>query len=325
MRKALFLLFLSSALPSFAQTAKEKGLSAITKENAMKHIAVLAHDSLDGREAGTSGGLKASYYLRSEFEETSIKPWRGKYFQSFSESPHGRNSNKKPNMQNILGYIEGKNNTEIVIVGAHYDHLGIRGNGTNDNIYNGADDNATGTSAILQIAKAFVASGEKPGRTIIFALWDGEEIGLLGSFYFVKDHASYIPIPLSAPPVIRGYVNLDMIGRNNNEVADSILHVKCTIAESKPVFKDWIKEDIDNHNLELNPEYVYLEKESRRMNSDHAPFFFKGIPIIYYNTGLHQDYHQVSDHADKINYEKVAAISKLAFLNVWNMANIKDY
>lgn len=309
-------------LPLFSQTPLEIGLETITKENAMKYIGILAHDSLEGREAGKPGGLRAAHFLKNEFESMGIKPWRGKYFQPFSGSRHGGTSNKNPNMQNVLGYIPGKNTNEVVIIGAHYDHLGVRSNGTtNDSIYNGADDNASGTSAVLQIAKAFIASGEKPERTIIFALWDGEEKGLLGSLYFVDEHMKYIPVPFIEPIPVKGYINLDMIGRNKDENATT--HVDAYITENKPVFREWIESGIEEYNLDLSPEY----KSSRQMpgGSDHMPFDMKGIPYIFYITDLHEDYHRVSDHADKINYDKATTITKMAFLNLWNMANMKDF
>lgn len=325
MRKIPLIFLLTFAIHTFSQTSANKGLETINEQTAKTYISILAHDSLEGREAGKPAGLRTANYLKNQFIEIGIKPWRGDYFQPFVGGRGNETARRTPNMQNVLGCIPGKNDTEIIVIGAHFDHLGVKDNIKGDNIFNGADDNATGVSAVLQVAKAFVATGEKPERTIVFALWDGEEKGLLGSFHFVDNHASYIPIPLINPPAIKGCINLDMIGRNNNEKTDSLSHVKSTISKDNPAFETWIKEDIEKHNLNLTPELVYLEKSSRSMNSDHAPFFAKGVPVIYYNTGLHRDYHRVSDHEDKINYEKVVNITKLAFLNLWNMATTENY
>lgn len=311
------LISLLFAIKAYPQSPVQKGLEAITKDKAMEYIGILAHDSLQGREAGKAGGLKAAQYLKSEFEKMGLKPWRGKYFQPFSGSRHEGTSRENPNMQNVLAYIPGKKSDEIVIVGAHYDHVGIRPSRTNDSIYNGADDNASGTSAVLQIAKAFVESGEKPERTVIFALWDGEEKGLLGSFFFVEDHYSYIPIPLIEPIPINGYINLDMIGRNKNDSATT--HVIAYTSNNKPELAEWIKTDITNYNLELIPDFQ--PSDQLPGGSDHLPFDRKGVPFIFYFTDLHPDYHKASDHADKINYDKVTNISKIAFLNLWQMAN----
>lgn len=320
-RFILSTLLIALTIPFLAQTPVEKGLASINREDAITYISVLASDSLEGREAGKQGGLKAAEYIKSLFEEMGIKPWRGKYFQPFSGSRHGGTSDQNPNMQNVLGYIKGKRSDEIVVVGAHYDHVGIRPNGTNDSIYNGADDNASGSSAVLQIAKAFVASGETPERTIIFALWDGEEKGLLGSFYFVEDHWKYLPIPMIEPISIKGCINLDMIGRNK-EGTDGT-HVIAFRSKSKPAFEEWIKNDIETYKLSLSPEF--RDPDSMPGGSDHMPFDMKGVPYIFYFTDLHPDYHKETDHADKINFDKVTDITKIAFLNLWNMANIKDY
>ena len=138
-----------------------------------------------------------------------------------------------------MGKIEGKNPNEIVIVGAHYDHLGIDPMLDGDQIYNGADDNASGVSAVLQIARAFLATGQQPERTVVFAFWDGEEKGLLGSKAFVQ----------SFPEIknVKGYLNFDMIGRNNNEAKPT--HVVYFYTEAHPAFGDWLKNDIKKYNL----------------------------------------------------------------------------
>lgn len=304
----------------FSQTPVEKGLSAITRQDAVTYIGVLASDSLEGRKGGEPGGAKAAGYLKGMLDSIGIKPWRGKYFQPFTPSRFQSLSGKKLSLCNVLGYIPGKNSDEIVMVGAHYDHLGIRANETNDSIYNGADDNASGVSTILQIAKAFVASGQKPERTVVFALWDGEEMGLLGSSHFVEEHFSYIPVPLLSPIPIKGYINCDMIGRNKN--GDGA-HVSVFYSDSKPVFGEWIKSGIETYSLKLTPDYPSLD--SSPGGSDHMPFMQKGVPVIFYNTDLHPDYHKPSDEADKINYDKVVDVTKLAFLNLWNMANLESF
>ena len=322
---ASFLLFLLP-LMAFGQNPVEKGLAAINRRDAVTYIGVLASDSLKGREAGKPGGLMAAEYLRSVFETLGIKPWRGKYFQPFDPSSGEIDWNKDRRMaykglemRNVIGYITGKNTDEIVIVGAHYDHLGVKANSSNDSIYNGADDNASGVSAVLQIAKAFVASGEKPERTVVFALWDAEEIGLVGSFHFVSDHFTNIPIPRMTPQTIKGYINCDMIGRNKNDIDFS--HVIYYHSTDKPILGEWMKDGIEKYKLNLKPEY--RSTEDMQGGSDHMPFEMKGIPVVFYFTDLHPDYHQPTDHADKINYDKVVDITKIAFLNLWNMANLE--
>lgn len=216
-------------------------------------------------------------------------------------------------LNNILGVIEGKNPNEIVIVGAHYDHLGLDPFLEGDQIYNGADDNASGVSAVLQIARAFVATGERPERTVIFAFWDGEEKGLLGSRHFTR---SYPEIGK-----VKGYLNFDMIGRNNDESKPK--HVVYFYTESHPAFGEWLKGDIKKYSLGLEPDYRPWDKPVG--GSDNGSFARLEIPIIWYHTDAHPDYHQPSDHAERINWEKVVAITKASFLNMWYMANKKEF
>ena len=220
---------------------------------------------------------------------------------------------QKLSLNNILGKIEGKNPNEIVIVGAHYDHLGIDPMLDGDQIYNGADDNASGVSAVLQIARAFLATGQQPERTVVFAFWDGEEKGLLGSKAFVQ----------SFPEIknVKGYLNFDMIGRNNNEAKPT--HVVYFYTEAHPAFGDWLKNDIKKYNLNLAPDYRPWDNPVG--GSDNGSFAKIGIPIIWYHTDGHSDYHQPSDHADRINWDKVVNITKASFLNMWYMANEKDF
>ncbi len=220
---------------------------------------------------------------------------------------------QKLSMRNVLGMIPGKNTKEYVIVGAHFDHLGVDPALDGDQIYNGADDNASGVSAVLQIARAFVAGGQQPERNVIFAFWDGEEKGLLGSKYFVQ----------TCPFVsqIKGYLNFDMIGRNNKPQQPR--HVVYFYTASHPAFGDWLKEDIKKYDLRLEPDYRAWDNPIG--GSDNGTFAKVGIPIIWYHTDGHPDYHQPSDHADRLNWDKVVEITKASFLNMWKMANEKSF
>lgn len=220
---------------------------------------------------------------------------------------------QKLSMRNVLGMIPGKNTKEYVIVGAHFDHLGIDPALDGDQIYNGADDNASGVSAVLQIARAFLASGQQPERNVIFAFWDGEEKGLLGSKYFVQT------CPFLSQ--IKGYLNFDMIGRNNKpQQPKQVVYFYTAV---HPVFGDWLKEDIRKYGLQLEPDYRAWENPIG--GSDNGSFAKVGIPIIWYHTDGHPDYHQPSDHADRLNWDKVVEITKASFLNMWKMANEKSF
>ena len=226
----------------------------------------------------------------------------------FSKEVH-----QKLPMTNVLGIIPGKNVNEYAIVGAHFDHLGIDPALDGDQIYNGADDNASGVSAVLQIAKAFIASGKQPERNIIFAFWDGEEKGLLGSKFFVQT------CPFISQ--VKGYLNFDMIGRNNKP--QQPMHVVYFYTEANAAFGKWLKEDIKKYNLRLEPDYRPWDKPIG--GSDNGSFAKAGVPIIWYHTDGHPDYHQPSDHADRLNWEKIVEITRASFLNAWNLANEKEY
>ena len=314
-----------------AQTNVEKGLQSINRSSAEATINFLASDELQGREAGFHGSRVTSEYIASLLQWMGVSPLADSYFQPFDAYRKERQKkgclevhpdsivklkqevHQKLSMRNVLGMIPGKNTKEYVIVGAHFDHLGIDPALDGDQIYNGADDNASGVSAVLQIARAFLASGQQPERNVIFAFWDGEEKGLLGSKYFVQTC-----LFLSQ---IKGYLNFDMIGRNNKPQQPKQVVYFYTAAH--PVFGDWLKEDIRKYGLQLEPDYRAWENPIG--GSDNGSFATVGIPIIWYHTDGHPDYHQPSDHADRLNWDKIVEITKASFLNMWKMANEKSF
>lgn len=315
----------------WAESPMKKGVDAINKVDAEAYISFLASDLLEGREAGSRGNRIAGEYIVSNLKLLGIEPLFDNYYQPFEA--YGRERQKKGRFQvhpdsiiklkqdthrklalnNIFGKIEGKNPNEYVVIGAHYDHLGYDSSLCGDQIYNGADDNASGVSAVLQVAKAFMVTGVQPERTIIFAFWDGEEKGLLGSKYFVQ----------SFPYInkVKGYLNYDMIGRNHNEAKP--MHVVYFYTESHPVFGEWLREDIKKYGLNLEPDYRPWDKPVG--GSDNASFALLDIPVIWYHTDGHPDYHMPGDHVEKINWDKLVDITKASFLNMWNLANEKSF
>ena len=316
---------------TFAQSPIERALNTINRSSAEATINFLASDELQGREAGFHGSRVTSEYIVSLLQWMGVSPLADSYFQPFDAYRKERQKkgrlevhsdsiaklkqevHQKLSMRNVLGMIPGKNTKEYVIVGAHFDHLGIDPVLDGDQIYNGADDNASGVSAVLQIARAFLASGQQPERNVIFAFWDGEEKGLLGSKYFVQT------CPFLSQ--IKGYLNFDMIGRNNKPQQPKQVVYFYTAAH--PVFGDWLKEDIRKYGLQLEPDYRAWENPIG--GSDNGSFAKVGIPIIWYHTDGHPDYHQPSDHADRLNWDKVVEITKASFLNMWKMANEKSF
>ena len=316
---------------TFAQSPIERALNTINRSSAEATINFLASDELQGREAGFHGSRVTSEYIVSLLQWMGVSPLADSYFQPFDAYRKERQKkgrlevhpdsiaklkqevHQKLSMRNVLGMILGKNTKEYVIVGAHFDHLGIDPALDGDQIYNGADDNASGVSAVLQIARAFLASGQQPERNVIFAFWDGEEKGLLGSKYFVQT------CPFLSQ--IKGYLNFDMIGRNNKPQQPKQVVYFYTAAHS--VFGDWLKEDIRKYGLQLEPDYRAWENPIG--GSDNGSFAKVGIPIIWYHTDGHPDYHQPSDHADRLNWDKIVEITKASFLNMWKMANEKSF
>ena len=316
---------------TFAQFPIERALNTINRSSAEATINFLASDELQGREAGFHGSRVTSEYIVSLLQWMGVSPLADSYFQPFDAYRKERQKkgrlevhpdsiaklkqevHQKLSMRNVLGMIPGKNTKEYVIVGAHFDHLGIDPALDGDQIYNGADDNASGVSAVLQIARAFLASGQQPERNVIVAFWDGEEKGLLGSKYFVQT------CPFLSQ--IKGYLNFDMIGRNNKPQQPKQVVYFYTAAH--PVFGDWLKEDIRKYGLQLEPDYRAWENPIG--GSDNGSFAKVGIPIIWYHTDGHPDYHQPSDHAARLNWDKVVEITKASFLNMWKMANEKSF
>lgn len=313
------------------EAAKASALGSISEDAARAHIFFLASDALEGRNAGDRGSQVAAEYIVSMLRQWGIKPLGDSYMQPFDAYSAEWQKRKRwqvdpdsiavlkttthrlKHLSNVLAMLPGKKSDEYVVLGAHFDHIGTDPTLDGDKIYNGADDNASGVSAALQIARAFAISGVQPERNIIFAFWDGEEISLLGSKYFVQT------CPFMDK--IKGYLNFDMIGRNNKP--DNPEHVVYFYTEAHPAFGDWLKADIAQYGLHLDPDYRAWDKPVG--GSDNGSFALRGVPIIWYHTDGHPDYHQPSDEADRINYPKVVDITKAAFLNLWNLANVEEY
>lgn len=328
---ALIAIVQTTLHPVIAQDTNEKGLSHISAERARNYISFLADDLLQGREAGTPGGQIAANYIVSLLRDWGIKPFlTDDYRQPFDAArvtnPQSGNWQIHPDsiagikalgahsirhMNNLLAAIPGRSN-EIVVIGAHYDHLGIMDDIGEDGCYNGADDNASGVSAVLQIAKAIKESGITPERTIVFAFWDGEEKGLLGSKHFVHTYSN--------PEQIKAYMNFDMVGRGPEH---NPRHLSYMYTASYPAFGDWLRNDMERHSFKFDPEYKAWDNPTG--GSDNAPFALAGIPIVWYHTEGHPDYHRPSDHSDKIDYTKLTDITRAAYLCALRLANEKIY
>lgn len=308
------------------EAAKAAGLQSINMDAAKAHVYFLASDELEGRKAGQNGSRVAQQYIVSLLRQWGIKPLKDDYLQPF-EAYSQEWQKKKPyyvepdsvaklkegvhrvlHLKNVLGMIPGKRSNEYIVVGAHFDHVGFDRDLEGDQIYNGADDNASGVSAALQIAHAFSVSGVQPERNVIFAFWDGEELGLLGSKYFTQT--------CEFMDQVKGYVNFDMVGRNNKP--ENPPYVVYFYTASHPDFEQWLRDDIKQYGFNLDPNYRAWDNPVG--GSDNGSFAKKNVPIIWYHTDGHPDYHQPSDEAWRINYEKLTEISRAAYLNAWNLS-----
>ncbi|MEL6357371.1 MAG: M28 family peptidase, partial [Bacteroidota bacterium] len=224
--------------------------------------------------------------------------------------------------ENVLGYLEGsdpKLKEEIVVFSAHYDHIGRRG----DAIFNGADDNASGTTTLLEVAQACMdakKSGNGPRRSILFVWVSGEEKGLLGSKYYVN-HPVF---PLENTVVD---INVDMVGRVDEKHADNPEYIYVIGSNRLSTDLHNINEEMNKQFTQLELDYTYnAENDPNRYyyRSDHYNFAEKGIPSIFYFNGTHEDYHQAGDTVDKINFDKMSLIAKLIFHTGWEIANRQE-
>jgi hypothetical protein len=220
---------------------------------------------------------------------------------------------------NVLGYVEGSDpilKNELIVVSAHFDHLGKRG----DAIYYGADDNASGTSTVLELAQAFheasqAGSGAK--RSVLFLLVSGEEKGLLGSQYYVEN-------PVFPLENTIANVNVDMVGRVDEKHADNPDYIYVIGADRLSSELHSINETANSTYTRLELDYTYNEESDPNRyyyRSDHYNFAERNIPAIFYFSGTHADYHLVSDTADKINFDKMVKVGHLVFHTVWELAN----
>ena len=294
-----------------AQMAKSDALQT----NLRKHIEYLASDKLGGRRTGEAGAMEAAAYVANQFAKLKLRPGmrsaNGKpnYMQPFPYTPKAG----EPGVTgyNIIGILDGTDKTlrnEAIVIGAHYDHLGHGGEGSlaanSTEIHHGADDNASGTAAIIELARQF-AKAKNNKRTIIFIAFSGEEEGLFGSKFYVNNPV--FPIENTV-----AMFNLDMVGRLHDGKLTiggigtasewkTLVELKNVGGTPPPRPEGYLGPPIRE---ELRtPLFVLALNEDGFGPSDHSSFYAKKIPVLFFFTGAHPDYHKPSDTADKINYE----------------------
>ena len=275
----------------------------ISEKDIEEHIAFLASEELKGREAGTADEAKAANYIADLFRNSGLEPAGDDqtFFQEFTinttilNNPHSTDtSGEKRLSKNVVGLVRGTiESDEVIIIGAHYDHLGYGEfgslyRGDTPRIHNGADDNASGTAGLIELAQYF--GKYRPGTDLLFVAFSGEEMGLLGSAHFVEE-----------PPVnldnTLAMINMDMIGR----MEDHKLIIFGTGTTS-----DWEEILLVANTDSLK---IQLVKDGTGA-SDHTSFYYKNIPVLHYFTDTHSDYHRPSDDVEYINNEGIAKITE---------------
>ena len=299
-----------------------KFANSITAEDLKKHLFVYASDEFEGRGTGQAGQKKAVEYLKDFYVDMKIpSPISGEdYFQKITNEWFKTNSWRSKflkDSENVLAFIEGTEKPkEVIVISAHLDHVGK----INDKIYYGADDNGSGTVAILEIAQAFKMAkkaGKGPKRSILFLHVTGEEKGLLGSQFYTEN-----PIFPLENTVCN--LNIDMIGRIDDRHKENPNYVYLIGSDKLSTELHNLSEAINNKYTNIALDYKYNdENDPNRFyyRSDHYNFAKFNIPIIFYFNGTHADYHQPSDTPDKINYDLLENRTKLVFYTAWEIAN----
>lgn len=295
-------------------------VKTITAGDLKKHLYIVASDEMEGRDTGTPGQKKAGKYLISQYEANGISFPEGAkdFYQPVPAEYMARAfSPKLPDSENIWAYIEGTEKPEeVLVISAHYDHVGMK----NGEVYNGADDDGSGTVALLEIAQAFMAAkkdGYGPKRSILFLHVTGEEHGLHGSRYYSEN-------PLFPISSTIANLNIDMIGRRDAEHADNGNYIYVIGSDRLSTDLHNINEEANQKYVDINLDYKYNDKNDPQRfyyRSDHYNFANKGIPAIFYFSGVHEDYHMPGDDPEKIEYDLLAKRAQLVFATAWELAN----
>lgn len=296
-----------------------KYINQINSKDLETLLYVIASDEFEGRNTGEEGQKKAANYIRDFYIKNGISSPESEFVNNYFQSiPAGTFPRIKKDTENVMAFIEGSEKPEeILIVSAHYDHVGVN----NGEIYNGADDDGSGTVAVMEIAKAFKEAekaGFKPKRSILFLHVTGEEIGLLGSRFYT-DIQPVFPLENTI-----ANLNTDMIGRVDDEHINNPNYVYL-------IGSNMLSTDLHNISEEVNMKYINIDLDYKfnslsdpnqfYYRSDHYNFAKNNIPVIFYFNGVHEDYHKPTDTPDKINYDMLAKRAQLIFATAWELAN----
>ncbi|RLD80563.1 MAG: peptidase M28 [Bacteroidetes bacterium] len=325
MKKYLYLLLTVSLLSCASgkkttlndENIATKYATEINASDLKEHLYVLASDILEGRKTGEKGQKMAANYITAYYKHLGLKAPKGHddYLQKIPKEFF--NGASKDNSENIVAYIKGSEKPdEFVVISAHYDHLGMKGK----EVYNGADDNGSGTTAVLEIAQAFQKAkkgGHGPKRSILFINLTGEEEGLYGSKYYTSH-----PIFSLKNTIVD--LNIDMVGRVDKKHEGKPDYIYLIGADKLSTDLHKLSEEVNKKYTQLKLDYKYNDdKDPNRFyyRSDHYNFAKNNIPIIFYFNGVHEDYHKTTDTPDKINFDLLAKRAQLVFYTAWEIAN----
>jgi hypothetical protein len=299
------------------EDALQEAAATITPGDMLDRIAFLASDELGGRGTPSPGLERAAEYLAGEFGRLGLEPGGdgGAFVQRYPLPGNAGEDDPASAAPNVVAILRGTDpalRETYVVFSAHMDHLGTGfADATGDSIYNGADDDASGTAALVEVAEAFASLPEAPARSLLFLAVSGEERGLLGSRWF----ADHPPFPLDR---LVADLNVDMISRN---APDSIVLIGQEYSSLGPLVRT-----IADGRPELGLAVLSDPWPEERFffRSDHYSFASKGIPAIFFFAGTHEDYHRPSDEVDKIDPEKAARVARLVFYTAAGVAGDPD-
>ena len=317
MKKVYLLLTFLWATTAIAQLENAQPFGqTITEQDLKELLYVYASDFFQGRETGTLGQQRAVQFLREFYEQNSIKAASGtdNYFQKMELTIKG----ETVNTENVVAIIEGKTKPEeYIVISSHLDHIGLENGAFN----NGADDDGSGTVALLEIAQAFQAAvdaGEGPDRSIVFLHVSGEEKGLLGSKYYTNN-------PLYPLANTIANLNIDMVGRTDPKRTEGRREYVYLIGSNRlSTDLHEISEAANKATLNLDLDYTYNAPDDPNrfyFRSDHYNFAKNNIPVIFYFNGTHADYHKPTDTVEKIEFDLLKLRTQLVFYTAWELAN----
>ncbi len=294
----------------------------INQDTLSKNLKVLSSDDFEGRRTGEAGQKKATEYIVNFYKRNNIsypKDANG-YTQVVPASFMSKAYMKLKDSENIWAFIEGSEKPdEVLVITAHYDHLGILMN----QIYNGADDNGSGTVAVMELARVFKSladQGIKPKRSVLFLHVTGEEFGLYGSKYYVEN--PIIPLKNTI-----ANINIDMIGRQGKDYKGNDDYVYVVGADKLSLDLHLMSEQANKESVNLDLDYTYDAEDHPEQiyyRSDHYSFAKHNIPAMFYFNGTHADYHLPGDTFDKIDMRMLTQRTKLAFATAWKILNANE-